>query len=112
MARGILKRRYARRPGVPPWNRYANPEDATWDTQQMAGVSLIVQFLDDVIRSGYAGQDESLVQARDAGERYLRESLLPAWSCSACLRAASASASWPGACARRHSPWSRYNSPT
>lgn len=66
--------------GVPPWNRYANPEDVEWDTRQMAGVSLILQFLDDVIRLGYTGKEEALVKARDAGDRYLREVLLPEWS--------------------------------
>jgi len=62
-----------------PWNRYANPEDAKWDTRQMAGVSLILQLLDDVIRLGHPGKDDALVKARDAGERYLRDVLLPEW---------------------------------
>lgn len=69
------------RGGVRPWNRYANPEDAQWDTRQMAGVSLILQFLDDVIQMGYTGKEDSLVIARDAGDQYLREVLLPEWSC-------------------------------
>ncbi|MGA2066757.1 MAG: malectin domain-containing carbohydrate-binding protein [Thermoguttaceae bacterium] len=67
------------RPGVPPWNRYANPEDVKWDTRQTGGVSLILQFLDDMIRSGYEGKDGAWVEARDAGEKYLRDVLLPAW---------------------------------
>ena len=66
--------------GAQPWNRYANPEDVKWDTRLTAGVSLILQFLDDVIGLGYQGQGNALVKARDAGDRYLREVLLPAWS--------------------------------
>jgi hypothetical protein len=70
-----------RRPGSLPWNRYANPEDAKWDdTRQTGGVSLILQFLDDLIRLGYRGQRDALVQARDAGDKYLRDVLLPEWS--------------------------------
>ena len=68
------------RPGQRPWNRYANPEDAKWDTRQTAGVSLVLQFLDDVIRLGHTGKDDALVKARDAGERYLRDVLLPEWN--------------------------------
>jgi hypothetical protein len=68
------------RPGVQPWNRYANPEDVKWDTRQTAGVSLILQFLDDVIRLGHVGKDGALVKARDAGEKYIRDVLLPEWS--------------------------------
>ena len=69
-----------RTPGAMPWNRYANPEDATWDSRQTGGVSLILQFLDDMIRLGYQGQDGQLVKARDAGDQYLRDVVLPAWS--------------------------------
>jgi hypothetical protein len=43
-------------------------------------VSLILQFLDDMIRLGYQGQDGQLVKARDAGDQYLRDVVLPAWS--------------------------------
>lgn len=67
------------RPDARPWNRYANPEDAQWDTRQMAGVSLVLQLLDDVIRLGHTGKDDALLQAREAGERYLRDVLLPEW---------------------------------
>ncbi len=37
-------------------------------------------FLTRTIRLGYEGKDGALVKARDAGERYLRQSLLPEWS--------------------------------
>jgi hypothetical protein len=76
----LLAQHCDHQPGARPWNRYANPEDAKWDTRQTAGVSLIVHFLDDVNRSGHAGQDDQLVRARDTGERYLRDTLLPDWS--------------------------------
>lgn len=75
----LLAEKCDRRPGNPPWNRYANPQDVPWDTRLTGGVSLIAQFLDDVIRLGYRGRDESLIHARDAAERYLREVLLPDW---------------------------------
>ena len=64
-----------------PWDRYANPEDSQWkDTRQTAGVSLVLQFLHDVIGLGHRGKDDCLLKARLAGERYLREVLLPQWS--------------------------------
>ncbi len=75
----LLAERCDLRPDARPWNRYANPEDAQWDTRQMAGVSLVLQLLDDVIRLGPTGKDEALIKARDAGERYLRDVLLPEW---------------------------------
>ncbi len=68
------------RPGAVPWNRYANPKDCRWDTQATAGMSLTLQFLNDVIRLGYRGRDDALLKARDAGERYFRDVLLPQWS--------------------------------
>lgn len=81
-------------PGAEPWPRYANPEDAAksfsdnyktdWRkhalfNKQTAGVTMIVRFLDEVIRLGHTGQDNAIVAARDAGRRYLRDKLLPEW---------------------------------
>ena len=68
------------RPGVAPWNRYANPKDCPWDTQETAGMSLTLQFLNDMIQLGYRGKGDALVKARDAGEKYFRDVLLPEWS--------------------------------
>ena len=66
---------------VQPWGRYANPEDVPWkDNVQTAGVAFILQFLDTVIHSGYAGKGDALLKARDAGERRLRDGLLPEWT--------------------------------
>jgi hypothetical protein len=67
-------------PGRPPWNRYANPEDVKWDTRQTAGIALVLQFLDDCVRGGYQGKDGALIRAREAGEKYLRDVMMPQWS--------------------------------
>jgi len=64
-------------PNADPWPRYA--KDARFQNKQTGGVVLILRFLDEVIRLGYTGQDNAIVAARDAGRRYLREKLLPAW---------------------------------
>ena len=76
----LLARHCDLRPTMPPWNRYANPKDVTWGTRMTGGVALVLQFLDDVIQLGHRGQNDVLVKARDAGDRYLREVLLPQWS--------------------------------
>ena len=68
-------------PNADPWPRYANPEAARWkDNKQTGGVTMILGFLDDLIRLGYTGKDGRLLAARDAGRRYLRDKLLPAWA--------------------------------
>lgn len=70
-----------RDPGADPWPRYVNPEDTRWkDNKQTGGVTMILAFLDELIRLGPKGQDQALIAARDAGRRYLREKLLPAWT--------------------------------
>ena len=70
------------RPGAVPWTRHAVLADAPkdWSQQATGGVSLILRFLNDVIAMGHCGQDDCLVKARDAGEKYLRDVLMPAWS--------------------------------
>jgi len=68
-------------PAADPWPRYVNPEAARWkDNKQTGGVTMILGFLDELIRLGPAGNDPRLVAAREAGERYLRDKLLPAWT--------------------------------
>ncbi len=70
-----------RDPQADPWPRYANPETVPWkDNKQTGGVTMILAFLDDLIRLGYTGQDNRIVVARDAGRRYMRDRLLPAWA--------------------------------
>jgi len=68
-------------PEADPWPRYANPEAAPWkDNKQTGGVTMILGFLDELIRLGYTGTDHRLEAAREAGRRYLRDKLLPAWA--------------------------------
>jgi hypothetical protein len=78
----VLAEKCNHQPGAAPWGRYANPEDVTFAhaNTQTGGVSLICRFLRDVIRTGYRGKDDSLVKARDAGDKYLRDVLLPQWN--------------------------------
>ncbi len=80
----VLAEKCDRRTGMRPWNRYANPQDVAWGEQPngnvlTGGVVNILIFLDELIRLGYTGTDGSVVTARDAGRRYLSETLLPAW---------------------------------
>jgi hypothetical protein len=64
-----------------PWPRYANPESAPWkDNKQTGGVTMILGLLDELIRLSYNGKDDRIVAAREVGQRYLREKLLPAWA--------------------------------
>ena len=68
-------------PKQDPWPRYANPETAPWKSnKQTGGVTMILGFLDELIRLGHTGPEGRLLAARDAGQRYLRDPLLPAWS--------------------------------
>jgi hypothetical protein len=68
-------------PGASPWGRYANNASGTgMNGVQTGGVATILWFLDEMIRSGYQGTGGSLVAARDAGRKYLRDALLPAWT--------------------------------
>ncbi|HZM05726.1 MAG TPA: malectin domain-containing carbohydrate-binding protein [Candidatus Saccharimonadales bacterium] len=69
-------------PNSDPWPRYANPADVKWggDHRQTGGVTMILAFLDELIRLGYTGQDGKIVAARDAGLRYLNDKLLPHWT--------------------------------
>jgi len=67
-------------PGAPPWNRYANPEHVKWSNQLTGSVTLILRFLDQLIRLGYTGGDDIIVHARDAGRAYLENTLLPQWT--------------------------------
>lgn len=68
-----------------PWSRYANPENAPWKDDprgnlQTGGVTMILSFLDELIRLGYSGKNQQIMTARDAGIRYLRDQLLPQWT--------------------------------
>ncbi len=77
----LLAENRRRAPGASPWGRYADRGGSTgMNGLQTGGVATILWFLDEMIRSGYLGPDQSLVAARDQGRRYLEESLLPAWT--------------------------------
>ena len=81
----LLAEKRAREGGAAPWGRYANPEDVRWGTsptgnRQTGGVTFLLAFFDQLIGMGYTGVDNALVEARDAGRRYLREQLLPQWT--------------------------------
>jgi hypothetical protein len=74
----LLAAKRDRTPGEPPWNRYANPQDVFWNDRQTGGVVLVVRLFDELIRLGYTGDHEALIEARDAGRAYLDE-LLSDW---------------------------------
>jgi hypothetical protein len=67
------------RPEDSPWNRYVDPSVVGWSDVLTGTTSLIVDFLDDLIRLGYMGDAGDLVKARDAGRRFLNDRMLPAW---------------------------------
>ena len=62
-----------------PWNRYVDPSVVGWSDVLTGTTSIIVDFLDDLIRVGHRGHGEAIVKARDAGRHFLIERMLPAW---------------------------------
>jgi hypothetical protein len=74
-----------RTPGAAPWGRYANPEKVNWGSRpygnsQTGGIVYQLTMLDELIRLGYTGHNNDLVEARDAARAYMRDVLLPAWA--------------------------------
>jgi hypothetical protein len=75
-----------RTPSAAPWGRYANPEKVKWGlatpsgNRQTGGLVYQLTMLDELIRLGYTGHNNELVEARDAAREYMRDVLLPAWS--------------------------------
>ena len=69
-------------PELPPWPRYANPENVvSWKSNlQTGGVTMVLAFLDELIRLGHLGKDQNIITARAAGVRYVNERLLPRWT--------------------------------
>jgi len=68
-------------PGASPWGRYANNADGRgMNGIQTGGVVYILEFFDELIRTGYTGPQNSIVAARNAGRRYFRDVLLPDWT--------------------------------
>ncbi|MGB9877172.1 MAG: malectin domain-containing carbohydrate-binding protein [bacterium] len=77
----LLSEKADKRPGIPPWGRYANPEDVPWEDIQTGGIAFILTFLDELEKLGYSGRKPgSIREAREAGERYLKDVLLPRWT--------------------------------
>ena len=77
---GLLAAKCSLQPGVPPWGRYANPEDVPWEDHMTGGVAFLLAFLDELIRVGYIGPGGSVLAAREAGIAYVRDTLLPRWT--------------------------------
>ncbi len=68
-------------PGVSPWGRYADNADGRgMNGEQTGGVVFILNFFDELIRTGYTGKNNSIVAARDAGRQHLRDILLARWT--------------------------------
>ncbi|NMD35011.1 MAG: hypothetical protein GYA73_03925, partial [Planctomycetes bacterium] len=77
----LLAAKRNRAGGAPPWSRYANPETVPWkDDTQTGGVVYLLYFLDELLRLGYSGPQGAIVEARDAGRAYLRDTLLDRWT--------------------------------
>lgn len=66
-------------PDLSPWNRYVDPSVVGWSDVLTGTTSIIVDFLDDLIDTGYTGKSGAIVKARDAGTRFLNDRMLPAW---------------------------------
>jgi hypothetical protein len=69
-----------RRSSGAPWPRYANPEDVPWEDQMTGGIAFLLEFFDEIIATGYRGKGDSIVHAREAAIRHLRDVLLPRWT--------------------------------
>ena len=68
-------------PNASPWNRYACIDNVPWkDDKQTGGVVFVLDFLDELIRLGYTGNNNDIVAARDAGREYFKNVLLPVWT--------------------------------
>jgi hypothetical protein len=81
----VLVEKRDRQPGTAPWGRYANPQDVKWGKDEAAnvqagGIVYELTFFDELIRLGYTGKNNALVEARDAARAYLRDFLLPRWT--------------------------------
>lgn len=81
----VLAEKRNRQHGMPPWGRYANPQDTKWGKDESAdvqagGIVYELTFFDELIRLGYVGKGNALLEARDAARSYLRDVLLPKWT--------------------------------
>lgn len=68
-------------PGQSPWKRYATPDSSSfWDPKLTGGIACIQEFLDELIRLGYTGDNNKIIEARNVCRAYLRDTLLPIWT--------------------------------
>lgn len=67
-------------PEFSPWNRYVDPSVVDWSDKLTGSVTMILEFLDEVLATGYTGMDRAILRARDAGRAFVRDTLLPHWS--------------------------------
>ena len=67
-------------PEFPPWGRYVDPSVVGWSDLLTGSTTMICQFLDAVVEAGYAGRGAALLRAREAGDDYIRNRLLPDWT--------------------------------
>jgi len=65
---------------LPPWSRYMDPQHMLWSDELTGGVTLIVEFLDELIGMGFEGKDGIVLKARDRGRDYLHHDLLNRWT--------------------------------
>ena len=76
----LLAENRRRDPIQSPWGRYANNAGGRgMNGTQTGGVAFILEFFDELIRTGYTGKQNEIVKARDEGRAYLRDALLPVW---------------------------------
>ena len=66
-------------PQFPPWNRYVDPSVVGWSDKLTGSTTMILHFLDELIDTGYTGENGILLRARDAGRAYVRNKLLANW---------------------------------
>ena len=67
-------------PEFSPWDRYVDPSVVGWSDKLTGSTSMILEFIDEVIDTGYTGENGILLRAREAGRAYLRNVLLPMWT--------------------------------
>ena len=103
----VLAANQNRTPGAEPWGRYANFERVRNDllsgsfqgkskirpnhyyytspegNVQAGGIVYLLAMLDELIRLGQHGENNSFVEARDVGKAHLRDVLLPRWTVNA-----------------------------
>lgn len=66
----LAEKRY-QQPGMCPWGRYADAGKAAWEDRATGGVVFILEFFDELIRDGYTGKNDQILEARADGVAYL-----------------------------------------